>query len=244
MIDEQTTENNQLQLNLALDVLEQFMNLKVRISIDTICLDLWRSFGDVKLAVEKFERSPERDVCPYLSELIKKVVFYYELVFQFVKSRSLPEKIISTYFPDTPRSIIHGAYDSTIVVKSCLEEAEKLIDELYDILNKPVDLSTLHNVEKFTTLPKPRKQPKYNASGDKFVVGIIAVLFGAFGIHKFILGYNKEGLILLGISSILLTFGHSTGFISIIGIVEGIIYMSKSTQDFAKIYVSGKREWF
>ena len=37
------------------------------------------------------------------------------------------------------------------------------------------------------------------AENKKVIVGILAILFGAFGVHKFMLGYNKEGGILLGI---------------------------------------------
>jgi TM2 domain-containing membrane protein YozV len=87
-------------------------------------------------------------------------------------------------------------------------------------------------------------QPKYNASGDRIVVGVIAIFLGTWGLHKFLLGYKKEGVIMLGVSLILLNLGNQTGFVGIIGIVEGVIYMTKSTQDFARIYISGKRGWF
>jgi hypothetical protein len=30
----------------------------------------------------------------------------------------------------------------------------------------------------------------------------------------------------------------------IIGIIEGIVYLTKSDQDFVRIYVDGRREWF
>ncbi len=32
----------------------------------------------------------------------------------------------------------------------------------------------------------------------KLLAGLLAIFVGAFGVHKFILGYNKEGFILLG----------------------------------------------
>ncbi len=49
-------------------------------------------------------------------------------------------------------------------------------------------------------------------SGDnkKLLAGILAILLGGFGIHKFILGYNKEELILLGLTIVLNVF--SFGF--------------------------------
>ena len=49
---------------------------------------------------------------------------------------------------------------------------------------------------------------------------------------------------MLGVSSALLASGHTTGFVGIVSIIEGIIYMSKSNEDFTKTYVSRKRGWF
>ena len=150
MMDEQTiAEDKQLQTSLALEVLEQFMNLKARTSIGMIYLDLQRALGDTKLAVEKFERSPDNDVCPYLTELIKKIMFYYELILYYSETRLSPlsynsmEKIVSIHFPDLPKSIIHGHYDPKLVLSSCYEEVGKLTEKLHYILNEPVDLNTL-----------------------------------------------------------------------------------------------------
>lgn len=44
----------------------------------------------------------------------------------------------------------------------------------------------------------------FQSSGDnkKILAGILGIILGAFGIHKFILGYTKEGGILLGITVI------------------------------------------
>ena len=72
--------------------------------------------------------------------------------------------------------------------------------------------------------------------------GILAILFGALGIHKFILGYQKEGIIMLVLS--LLSFGFLAGFMAIIGLIEGIIYLSKSDEEFYQIYQAGRRPWF
>ena len=34
----------------------------------------------------------------------------------------------------------------------------------------------------------------------KVLAGVLAIVLGSLGVHKFILGYNKEGFILLGVS--------------------------------------------
>ena len=76
----------------------------------------------------------------------------------------------------------------------------------------------------------------------KIVTGIVAILLGAFGIHKFLLGYTTEGIIMLVISVV------SCGFLAIvpcvIGIIEGIMYLTKSDEEFVRTYIQGRKGWF
>lgn len=72
----------------------------------------------------------------------------------------------------------------------------------------------------------------------KIVAGICAIVLGWAGVHKFILGYTTEGIIQLVIG--LLTCGLS----NIIGIVEGIIYLTKSDEEFVRTYIQGRKGWF
>ena len=72
----------------------------------------------------------------------------------------------------------------------------------------------------------------------KMIAEILAILIGSLGIHKFILGYNKEGII-----QIILTF-VTCGFAGIIGLIEGIIYLTKSDEEFYNTYQVGKKGWF
>lgn len=80
----------------------------------------------------------------------------------------------------------------------------------------------------------------------KLLAGILAILVGGFGIHKFILGYNKEGIMLLAGTLILgvLTCGMISGLVWIITVVEGIIYLTKSDEEFYQTYQVNKRPWF
>ena len=76
----------------------------------------------------------------------------------------------------------------------------------------------------------------------KIAAGICGILLGALGVHKFILGYTKEGLIMLILTVI--SFGF-LGFVTgIIGLIEGIIYLTKPDGDFVATYVAGKKGWF
>ncbi len=93
--------------------------------------------------------------------------------------------------------------------------------------------------------PQPLRE-----SNKKVIAGILAILFGSLGIHKFVLGYQKEGIILL----VLTVFGYATmcivvGFIvlgitSLIGLIEGIIYLTKSDEEFYLTYQQGRKPWF
>jgi TM2 domain-containing membrane protein YozV len=82
--------------------------------------------------------------------------------------------------------------------------------------------------------------PKQEFVGKKTIAGILGILLGAFGIHKFMLGNTTPGLIML-ISS-LLCIGYP--FMSIIGLVEGIMYLTKSDDDFYEQYAVEKKGWF
>jgi TM2 domain-containing membrane protein YozV len=79
-------------------------------------------------------------------------------------------------------------------------------------------------------------------SGKKIAVGICGILLGALGIHKFILGYTTEGLIMLLVT--ILTCGFGGVVMSIIGLIEGIIYLTKSDSEFESTYILGKKGWF
>lgn len=76
----------------------------------------------------------------------------------------------------------------------------------------------------------------------KVLAGILAIIFGSLGIHKFILGYKKEGLIMLLVT--VLTCGIGASVIGLIGFIEGIIYLTKSDEEFYSTYQIGQKGWF
>lgn len=97
---------------------------------------------------------------------------------------------------------------------------------------------------------KNAKETFASADNKKILAGILGILFGGLGIHKFILGYNKEGGILLGatlVGILLSCVGIGVLFVWIpgfIGFIEGIIYLTKSDADFYNTYQAGKKPWF
>ncbi len=85
------------------------------------------------------------------------------------------------------------------------------------------------------------------ASGDnkKVLAGILGIVLGWLGVHKFVLGYNKEGAILLVLGILgFFTCGITSAISGIIGLVEGIIYLTKSDEEFFNTYQSGQKPWF
>ncbi|MDD7884715.1 TM2 domain-containing protein [Flavivirga sp. 57AJ16] len=85
-----------------------------------------------------------------------------------------------------------------------------------------------------------------NSDNKKVLAGVLAIVLGPFGIHKFILGYNKEGIILLAVTFILgfITCGLGAGLTGLIGLIEGIIYLTKSDEEFYNTYQVGQKPWF
>jgi len=81
-----------------------------------------------------------------------------------------------------------------------------------------------------------------SSDSNRLVVAICAILLGSLGVHKFLLGYTKEGIITLVIS--ICTCGFGAVVMQVIGIVEGITYLQKSDQDFNNTYVVNKKPWF
>lgn len=79
--------------------------------------------------------------------------------------------------------------------------------------------------------------PRYDQENKKIIAGIFAILLGYLGVHKFYLGYTKEGIIQL-------ILGLMCGIGAIIGIIEGIIYLTKSDQEFYQTYQVGYKGWF
>ena len=73
----------------------------------------------------------------------------------------------------------------------------------------------------------------------KIAAGICGILLGALGIHKFILGYTKEGIIMLLVT--VLTLGLAGFIMGLIGLIEGILYLTKSDEDFVATYINNKK---
>lgn len=96
---------------------------------------------------------------------------------------------------------------------------------------------------------QPYQQPYAQASPcskDHVAAGLLAIFLGSLGIHKFYLGYNTPGFIMLAVTIVgsIFSLGLAGLAMVVISIVEGVLYLSKSQTEFEQIYVFNKKEWF
>lgn len=94
------------------------------------------------------------------------------------------------------------------------------------------------------------KDATSGAENKKILAGILAIILGSLGVHKFILGYQKEGIILLAITLggiVLSCIGIGVFVVwltGLVGLIEGVIYLTKSDAEFYNTYQVGKKPWF
>lgn len=80
------------------------------------------------------------------------------------------------------------------------------------------------------------------ASNKKLAAGLLAIFLGFFGLHKFALGYTTSGMIMLVVT--LLTCGVGGFVMGVIGLIEGVIYLTKTPEEFQLTYIEARKAWF
>lgn len=69
-----------------------------------------------------------------------------------------------------------------------------------------------------------------NSSKDRTTAGILALLLGGLGVHKFYLGETGLGILYLCFSWTLIP--------AIVGFIEGLLYLTKTDEEFQRQYVN------
>ncbi len=116
----------------------------------------------------------------------------------------------------------------------------------------PSTSNTSTNYQQRQYAPKYHSPNQYHqeAYNKKILAGVLAIILGHIGIHKFVLGYTTEGILLLvlGLTGYITTcmfIGYYMLLIAfIIGLVEGIIYLTHTDNDFYETYILNKKPWF
>jgi len=80
---------------------------------------------------------------------------------------------------------------------------------------------------------------KVQGAENRITAGVFGILLGGIGIHRFILGDISGGFLRIVIS--IFTCGAGG---SLIGFIEGILYLTKSDEDFVQTYIEGDKKWF
>lgn len=80
--------------------------------------------------------------------------------------------------------------------------------------------------------------PLQPVSGKRVTAGVLGILLGAWGVHRFYLGD-----VLGGILRIVITLA-TCGIGGVIGLIEGILYLVKTDAEFDQIYLVQRKEWF
>lgn len=84
-----------------------------------------------------------------------------------------------------------------------------------------------------------------SGSSKKIPAAILAFFLGAFGAHKFFLGYTKQGVIMLLVFLFgFILLGVPSMIIGVIAFIEFIIYLTKSDEEFEQTYVESSKPWF
>lgn len=88
------------------------------------------------------------------------------------------------------------------------------------------------------------QKPAGSRDCNRLAAGLLAIFLGCLGIHKFYLGYQQEGIILLlcGTVGWLLVLPGIAA--AVIGLIEGIIYLCQTEEEFQRNYIKGKKGWF
>ncbi|MVN85890.1 NINE protein [Deinococcus sp. HMF7620] len=102
-----------------------------------------------------------------------------------------------------------------------------------------------------------------DVSQKKMIAGLLAIFLGSLGVHKFFLGQTTPGLLTLGVNvgvwivalllgvltlgaGLLLTIPLAalvSSALGLLGLVEGIIYLTKSDSEFQRDYLLGGKAW-
>lgn len=89
------------------------------------------------------------------------------------------------------------------------------------------------------------------ASGsiDKTTAGLLALFLGAFGAHKLYMGRTGPALVYLLTNTVGLMFTWIFLFLPnltlvILAVIEAVIYLTMTDEDFEQTYVLGKKPWF
>ena len=143
LIETAQSEAKLLTTNLAHTALDEFRKVNARTSVGVSYTDLPGVIAPAKFATQKFEKSKDYKVCPYLSELIINNMLYYEISQECFQKKvtykplnSQFKAIIQTEFPE-----LKDATSLDLVISTIWGKADRYSDEIEAILESSDNLS-------------------------------------------------------------------------------------------------------
>ena len=88
----------------------------------------------------------------------------------------------------------------------------------------------------YSTRPGSRKS--------RVAAGLLAIFCGILGFHKFYLGYISAGIIMFLLTFFLWWTIVVPLAMFLVSIIEGVMYLTKSDEEFQRIYVQSQKDWF
>lgn len=91
--------------------------------------------------------------------------------------------------------------------------------------------------------PSVPSNPQVYGTHSKIAAGLLAIFLGGLGIHGFYMNNTQMGLIMLVVSVVggVFTCGAVSGIVATFALVQGILYLVASDEEFYRKYIIEKR---
>jgi hypothetical protein len=146
LIEEAQSQAKLLTTNLAHTALNEFKKVNARLSIGVNSMDFLGVITPAKFATQKFERSKDYNVCPYLSDLISKNMLYYEISQECFQQKVVHKPLDSQFkailkadFPELKGLFV--SFGSDLVINKIWQKAYHYSAEIEKILESSGNLS-------------------------------------------------------------------------------------------------------
>lgn len=139
LIQAAQSEAKLLTTNLAHTALDEFRKVNARTSVGVSYTDLPGVIAPAKFATQKFEKSKDYKVCPYLSELISNNMLWYELSHECFQKKVMHKslnpqsrQILQAEFAELKG--VFTSFGSDSVISKIWQKADRYSDEIEAIL--------------------------------------------------------------------------------------------------------------
>lgn len=199
--------------------------------------------------VSEFFRNPQnpprKSFAPHLAALVVLLLLFGPVLLMLLGGIEVgPDRVIVGGIRVGPDRVAIDTLPTFGVTTLCWLAAVGLI--IYLIVRS---VSGGKPEERFTPSGKAAVAPfvppvvsKSEVTFKRITAGILAILLGSLGVHKFYLGFVGSGMILLLLS--VFSLGILFPLTGAVGLIEGILYLVKTDRDFYDDYIVNRRSWF